>query len=140
MQNCPRQLAMQSCVLCSFVRTSKQIEKTNKKNTKKLSNNKNKWSYPSGMSNMVKRRWNNVVSTSVTSIQCCLNVVWPWCAHWVANTKLFSNKFLFLHSIYIFELTQLRQQEQYQKTTPATAQLFDWKIYILQFYQFLFFI
>ena len=29
MQNCPRQLAMQSCVLCSFVRcgTSKQIEK-----------------------------------------------------------------------------------------------------------------
>ena len=33
MQNCPRQLAMQSCVLCSFVRcgTSKQIEKKKKK-------------------------------------------------------------------------------------------------------------
>ena len=33
MQNCPRQLAMQSCVLCSFVRcgTSKQIEKKRKK-------------------------------------------------------------------------------------------------------------
>ena len=33
MQNCPRQLAMQSCVLCSFVRcgTSKQIEKEKKK-------------------------------------------------------------------------------------------------------------
>ena len=35
MQNCPRQLAMQSCVLCSFVRcgTSKQIER--KKRRKK---------------------------------------------------------------------------------------------------------
>ena len=34
MQNCPRQLAMQSCVLCSFVRcgTSNQIEKKKKKN------------------------------------------------------------------------------------------------------------
>ena len=33
MQNCPRHLAMQSCVLCSFVRcgTSKQIEKKKKK-------------------------------------------------------------------------------------------------------------
>ena len=33
MQNCPRQLAMQSCVLCSFVRcgTSNQIEKKRKK-------------------------------------------------------------------------------------------------------------
>ena len=32
MQNCPRQLAMQSCVLCSFVRcgSSKQIEKKKK--------------------------------------------------------------------------------------------------------------
>ena len=32
MQNCPRQLAMQSCVLCSFVRcgTSKQIERKKK--------------------------------------------------------------------------------------------------------------
>ena len=38
MQNCPRQLAMQSCVLCSFVRcgTYKQIEKQNKKNNDKL--------------------------------------------------------------------------------------------------------
>ena len=26
---------------------------------------------------MVKRRWNNVVSTSATSIQRCFNVVWP---------------------------------------------------------------
>ena len=35
MQNCPRQLAMQSCVLCSFVRcgSSKQIEKKQKKNS-----------------------------------------------------------------------------------------------------------
>ena len=33
MQNCPRQLAMQSCVLCSFVRcgTSKQIRKKKEK-------------------------------------------------------------------------------------------------------------
>ena len=36
MQNFPRQLAMQSCVLCSFVRcgTSKQIEKKKKKKRK----------------------------------------------------------------------------------------------------------
>ena len=33
MQNCPRQLAMQSCVLCSFVRcgTSNQIERKKRK-------------------------------------------------------------------------------------------------------------
>ena len=37
MQNCPRQLAMQSCVLCSFVRcgTSNQIERRKKKEKKK---------------------------------------------------------------------------------------------------------
>ena len=39
MQNCPRQLAMQSCVLCSFVRcgswSSNQIEKKEKKRKKK---------------------------------------------------------------------------------------------------------
>ena len=38
MHNCPRQLAMQSCVLCSFVRcgTSNQIEKKRKKNHFKI--------------------------------------------------------------------------------------------------------
>ena len=38
MQNCPRQLAMQSCVLCSFVRcgSSKQIEKEKKRKKKAL--------------------------------------------------------------------------------------------------------
>ena len=37
MQNCPRQLAMQSYVLCSFVRcgTSKQIEEEKKEKKKK---------------------------------------------------------------------------------------------------------
>ena len=37
---------------------------------------------PSGQF-MVKRRLNNAISTYMTFLQRCFNVVWPWCAHWV---------------------------------------------------------
>ena len=48
MQNCPRQLAMQSCALCSYVRCGTSNQKINKINLKKSKISK----YKKGLFNM----------------------------------------------------------------------------------------